>query len=590
MIEKIAKTTKFLLIVTLFWSAILFVYAIFANATIGEAYTGSFRAKDFSDGWTLIDPDGNTVENVQLPTSVKTSIGSTVTLKNTLPADVKNGMRLMTRASMSDITVKVNGHVQGKYSKFNFMTYRDALISSFLLIELHNEDANGDIELIITSNKNGTLNLNTVTYAYGNNVWFPYIEDNLPLAAMAFALLFVGLGAILTYFVFQRRTGINRSLLFLGMLTAAIGMWMASESWLRQLIFGSPSYANIFSYLLIETAAGFAAMYFDEIQQHRYRKPYVILVSLLLLQVVVNTILNFTHVKDYYYTLVYAHVWSGLIILWVFISLFLDIRSGNVRKYSRIAIGMLGILFSGLLEMIEFYRTPSAKLGIWLGCGLLFLVAMTVTQTVRDMLDQAEERRLYSEKMNEMTFQTIASTIDAKDEYTGGHSSRVGEYARKIAEKIAAKEQLSEGDLNRLQYIGQMHDIGKIGVPDKVLNKPGKLDEKEFDQMKQHTVIGSEILKNLETIPGLKDGVRSHHERWDGKGYPDGLKGEETPLFARILCLADCFDAMTTDRIYRKRLPKEKVIEELEKNKGTQFDPVLADVVLDMIKNGELTC
>ena len=131
-----------------------------------------------------------------------------------------------------------------------------------------------------------------------------------------------------------------------------------------------------------------------------------------------------------------------------------------------------------------------------------------------------------------------------------------------------------------------MHDIGKIGVPDSVLNKNGRLTDEEFELMKKHTIIGYDILKNIDYIPNLREGVRSHHERWDGRGYPDGLKGEQIPLFARILCIADSYDAMTTDRVYRKKLDKATVLSELEKNSGKQFDPDLSKIFIGMINSG----
>lgn len=192
--------------------------------------------------------------------------------------------------------------------------------------------------------------------------------------------------------------------------------------------------------------------------------------------------------------------------------------------------------------------------------------------------------------MTQATFQTIAGTIDAKDEYTGGHSERVGEYAAQIATWMAETYSFTADDIARIRQIGLMHDIGKIGVPDSVLNKKGRLTDEEYNLMKQHTVIGSDILKNIEDVAGLRDGVRHHHERYDGKGYPDGLKGDEITPFARILCIADSFDAMTSDRVYRGRLTGEQVLNEIEKNRGTQFAPEVADTVLAMIKDGLLEC
>lgn len=580
---------KSALIVVLIWASVIFIYAFFSSPKVGEAYAGSFSAKDFSRGWTLVSVDGTVTENVDLPLEMDAARGDTITLRNKLPHEITKGMRLCTRATMSDLTVKINGRIQGKYSKHNFLT-EHIPVSSFLFVELYDDYADGDIELIITSNKNGRWTINPVSYAYGNNAWFPYIRDNLSIAIMAFLLIFVGISAIIAYCFFYKKTNINRTLLYLGLLLTAAGMWMVSESWLRQLIFGASSYASIFAYLLIETIAGFGAMYVDEIQEQRYNKPYAILVLLLVLQVLINSILNFTRIADYYDTLFFAHIWSALIILWIFVTIVLDIRSGKVKKYSRIAIGMLGLVVSGLFELVSFYTSPSARLGVRLGFGLLFLMAMTIAQAIKDVMKSAEERRLYSEKMSEITFGSIATAIDSKDPFSDGHSERVGKYACMIAEKVAAANQLNEEDLERIKFIGRMHDIGRVGVPDAVTNKNGALSEDERSRMQQHTVIGSEVLKNLDSFPGLKEGVRSHHERWDGRGYPDGLKGEEIPLFARILCLADSFDAMTSDRIYRKKLTKEEVITEIKNNTGTQFDPLLAMVVLKMIEDGELPC
>ncbi|MCR5775344.1 MAG: HD domain-containing protein [Lachnospiraceae bacterium] len=194
---------------------------------------------------------------------------------------------------------------------------------------------------------------------------------------------------------------------------------------------------------------------------------------------------------------------------------------------------------------------------------------------------QAEKLRDNNEQMRKMTMQTImtiANTIDAKDEYTRGHSRRVSEYAAAIAEEMGY-----EGDdLRDIRFTGLLHDIGKIGVPDSVLNKPGKLTKAEFQIMKDHTVTGGEILRDITIIKGLDVGARYHHERYDGKGYPEGLKGDEIPETARIIGVADAYDAMTSNRIYRRHLSRERVMEELRKGRGTQFDPAVCDVLIKL--------
>ncbi len=177
---------------------------------------------------------------------------------------------------------------------------------------------------------------------------------------------------------------------------------------------------------------------------------------------------------------------------------------------------------------------------------------------------------------------SIANTIDAKDKYTSGHSIRVAKCSAAIAERLG----WSEEEQQNLQYVALLHDIGKIGIPDAVLNKPSQLTEEEFAMIKKHPIIGGEILKEIHTIPHVQEGALFHHERYDGKGYPHGLKGRNIPLYARIVCIADTYDAMSTDRVYRKRLPNEQIIAEYEKHKGTQFDPNLTKLFIRMLKEG----
>lgn len=144
-------------------------------------------------------------------------------------------------------------------------------------------------------------------------------------------------------------------------------------------------------------------------------------------------------------------------------------------------------------------------------------------------------------------------------------------------------------DLDRIYYTALLHDCGKIGVPDNILGKPGKLTDEEFKIIKSHTVRGGEILKSFKSLEHVEDGARYHHERFDGHGYPEGKEGENIPLIARMICVADSFDAMSSNRVYRNHLTKEQVIEELEKNKGKQFDPQIADIMLRLIREGKIT-
>ena len=175
--------------------------------------------------------------------------------------------------------------------------------------------------------------------------------------------------------------------------------------------------------------------------------------------------------------------------------------------------------------------------------------------------------------------EALAHTIDAKDEYTRGHSIRVAKYSRMIAGKMG----LSDEECEDVYYMGLLHDLGKIGVPNEIINSPEKLTDEQYDIIKKHPGLGSIILSEIKSRPDLMTGARWHHERYDGKGYPDGKSGEDIPLMARIIAVADSYDAMTSNRSYRDYLPQEKVRSELEKNSGRQFDPKIAGYMISII-------
>ncbi|MBS2968645.1 HD domain-containing protein [Metabacillus sp. KIGAM252] len=200
------------------------------------------------------------------------------------------------------------------------------------------------------------------------------------------------------------------------------------------------------------------------------------------------------------------------------------------------------------------------------------------------MLEGLKAKDRINSLLTESLFRTLAMTLDAKDLYTAGHSIRVAEYAFIIGEQSG----MNKEELDLLKKTALLHDIGKIGIKDSILLKDGRLTEDEFEEIKLHPVIGANILANVEpasAMAPLIPGVKYHHERYDGKGYPEGLKGESIPKFGRILAVADAYDAMTSDRPYRKGMPVSKALSILREGKGTQWDPKYADLFLEHMEN-----
>lgn len=203
-----------------------------------------------------------------------------------------------------------------------------------------------------------------------------------------------------------------------------------------------------------------------------------------------------------------------------------------------------------------------------------------LSSEVEKQTRMAVERQKKIEHMSVQIVQTISRAIDAKDEYTNGHSLRVARYSKMIAARFGKTEE----EQKNIYMLALLHDVGKIGVRDAIITKQSRLSSEEYAIIKTHTVIGAKILQDITELPDIAIGAHWHHERYDGKGYPDGLVGDAIPEIARIIAVADTYDAMTSKRSYRDMLPQETVRAEIEKGIGTQFDPVFASIMLDLIK------
>lgn len=204
-------------------------------------------------------------------------------------------------------------------------------------------------------------------------------------------------------------------------------------------------------------------------------------------------------------------------------------------------------------------------------------------EDLRKHLEQLVEAKADEiQKIFIQSITTITYAVDAKDRYTKGHSVRVAQYCLAMAKKLAWSKQ----DCLNLYYTALMHDIGKIGIPDTILNKPVKLTDEEYRLIRNHTTMGANILRPITMVPQICDGAKYHHERYDGKGYPCGLKGDDIPYVARIIGIADAYDAITSNRIYEKAQVTDYAVNELKKGRGTQFDPYLTDVFLEIIQSG----
>ena len=237
-----------------------------------------------------------------------------------------------------------------------------------------------------------------------------------------------------------------------------------------------------------------------------------------------------------------------------------------------------------VVENATLFRRIRLQLliGILLSVLIYALIVILCLISVRRITSAEQSEQESAERLKQMNMNIIRSlafAIDAKDRYTSGHSQRVADYSVRVAKKLG----LSEDAQRIVFYAGLLHDVGKISVPIEVINKPGRLTEEEFDQIRTHTSSGYHILRDIHDDSRIGHAAKYHHERYDGKGYPNGLAGKDIPEIARIIAVADAYDAMASNRSYRKLLPQEVIRSEIEKGRGTQFDPKMADAMLEII-------
>lgn len=269
----------------------------------------------------------------------------------------------------------------------------------------------------------------------------------------------------------------------------------------------------------------------------------------------------------------------------------MDILRANICIPAYFKKKLLGILIMG--KKSSGGNFGNEEIGFFSTLANDVAMAITNAQLIDDLQAKVKEVAHLYEKEHRLFIHTsiaLAAAIDARDQYTHGHTERVTQHSLMIAEELAdAPEVLVYKNFKETLHIAALlHDVGKIGIPDNILNKKRRLTKQEFNKVKMHPEIGATILKPIRELGDIIEIVRSHQERYDGSGYPNGLKGDRIPFIARIIAVADAFDAITTDRPYRRKRNVEEAIKEIAKNSGTQFDPVVVNAFFKAYRQGKI--
>lgn len=544
-------------------------------------YNGTFTWKK-SDG---------TKQNISVPGRYKVPAKQTMIITTTLPDDYNENV-IAIRSSLQDVRFYIDGKLRKEYNAKSLHRFGKNSASRYIFCNTSSTDAGKELCLELTtytSNYSGVVNtiycgdqMQIWSYIFNHNFSVTVIESFIFFASIVTILFSIALGIVY-------KTKFNMEYLGWCMLMGSV--WMIGESKMRQLLVPNASGLATSCFIMLMLCPLPISLYVNNLQKGKYKKIFQSICFIALLNFIICTILHLTGIADYIETMPAAHAILIITFLAVILTFWIGYWNHRNRSDCLLFLGLLITMLSVIFEAISVYYKVSVS-GVFVGIAILILLFMNVIYTIhiiRDIIkhqqqEELDKRKKNIEEMSLQLMQMLSTTIEAKDEYTKGHSHRVAEYSVLIARELGWNEK----ELSNLKNAAHLHDIGKIAIPDTILNKPSKLSEEEFSIIKEHTIIGANILKNISLIDHVQEIVRNHHERYDGNGYPDGLKGKEIPLHARIVTVADSYDAMSSQRIYRNQLPPEKIIQELENNKGTQFDPEITDIFLKLLREDRI--
>lgn len=585
-VSKYIRITFYVLVAVTFIS--LFLAQIFCPS---ERETGSESSQLIYEGILYWEKPDGTREQITAPGTYDVKPGEAMVVTTLLPEDYAENA-IMIRGSQQSVRFYIDGELRYIYDTTKTRPFGSESTSRYVFCDTSSKDAGKELRIELVSNsKRYSGVVNQIYCGDKADIWNYLLSAYGRFSIISLFILFAGIITIIFSVALSIVYKIRIPLEYLGWCMILGAMWMLGESKLRQMYMPNASSLSALCFVIVMIAPVPILFYVDSIQQGRYKKIYGIIEWVAVLNFVISSILQFAEIADYLDTLYISHIILGIAIFAVFITFYLDYRKGRIGDYSLVVVGLLVSMTGVLAECLSVYFMVYAS-EIFLCAGMLLLLFFTIINTVKEIrvreekrqLERVEERRKQTEIMSLQLIQTLSVMIESKDEYTKGHSYRVAEYSALIARAMG----WDATEVENIRNAAYLHDIGRIGIPDIILNKPTKLLDAEYDIIKQHAAMGADILDNITLVPHAKEVARHHHERYDGTGYPDGLRGEEIPVFARIVAVADSYDAMNSKRIYRNALSAETIRNEIITNKGKQFDPVIADTFIRIFDAGEL--
>lgn len=571
--------------------AIIFLFAFFVWGQInlpGEVAYGLGERTVLDTGWEVLAPEGYE-GTISLPTKYgELNDYKTVIIKNTLPDNPRYNAICLGNYGQ-DTYVYIDGELRYSYNENSIHMIGTDRPVGFLFIPIYDKDSGAEIVIMYERvNMDSRSELGVVIVGSEIGVTFSLFKRTVPELAVAFFLIIVGVIVSLIGFIIKLKLKTRVPIIHLGVCVILSSFWLICNSTSRQFLFPNMSIARNCAFLLVALIPIPFALFFDALQHERYHLLYHIIIVGSLACFTINFSLNALCIKGLSELYIYPVLVALSLIPIVIFTVTRDFLLYKTMAFYRLsAIGSFIFSLFAVFQIISYMMHTSEKLnGIFLGIGLLVISVFSSAEAVMEferLFQQHKEAVMQVDSLSREALETIAKTVDAKDPYTLEHSTRVSMYAGKIAKELG----WLNNEVDALEKAALLHDIGKIGIPDSILNKPARLTDKEFDIIKSHPQMGAEIVKNISSLKYAHDVALYHHEKYDGSGYPSGLSGKDIPEVARIVCIADSFDAMHSKRVYRNNLDMGSIKDELLRCRGTQFDPDLLDIFMTILEKDE---
>ena len=556
---------------------LLFFVIFLAVSSNYEKNTDSVMFGDINDGW--VDEDGQTVDlynltpgrhSVTLDISELDTDGKAICFKT---------IDTIFKVHISDVLIYDYNPVIPRYLGISYgMQYHTIAIpegSSFLRI---------DIEPVFTNTSAG---IGEITIADAGQYMTNVFKRNLFSFGQGAAIILFGILFVIAGFTGQivmKSTGID--FISYGITCVLIGFIGFNDTLLLQILTDRPDLIRVTEYMCLVFIPFPVLSFISSTTGKSHLRLLSVMFVVCLLNFILQVGLTISGLSDYYY-LVYISQFVILVAFLIAVTIvFRALLQGKIKKtlLRSVVWGLCACIFGTVIDILRYHFFKSYGSLTFTRIGVqLFTVFMGI-YLYTNHIDSLKQKQQESIVLASEVAEAFAKVIDMKDKYTNGHSERVAKYTAMIAKEMGYDDETVE----KYYRIGLLHDVGKVGIPKAMLNKPGKLTDEEYDVIKSHTLKGYEVLKDISVVPELAIGALAHHERHDGKGYPNGLSGDEIPLVARIIAVADSFDAMYSNRQYRKKIDFEKVISRIREASGTQFNPEVVDAFFRLVDKGEI--